>query len=112
MTSSTLKRRLGEGGPEVEEPPTHYRTVEPIDDQGGGQTVGEVAWALVATLEGPIQESDSAERRRANESRGKSKYLVCEAFSLPRVAARARERGLDGGWSLDLAAKDPVTGRT
>ena len=39
-------------------------------------------------------------------------YDVCEAFSVPRVTARARERNLKGGWALDVAASDPITGRS
>ena len=37
---------------------------------------------------------------------------IAEIFSPPRVAERARRRGLNGGWSLDVAAVDPTTGRT
>ena len=39
-----------------------------------------------------------------------ARYLICEAFSPPRVAARAREGGLRGGWSLDWSVVDPITG--
>ena len=43
--------------------------------------------------------------------RGTSMCDVAEVFSPPRTAARARERGLRGGWSLDLQCEDPWTGR-
>ena len=39
------------------------------------------------------------------------KYLVSEAFSPPRVAARARDRKLAGGWSFEILGEDPVTKR-
>ena len=41
-----------------------------------------------------------------------SRYDVCEIFSPPRVAQRARETGRRGGWSLDISEADPITGRT
>ncbi len=41
----------------------------------------------------------------------RSRYDICEAFSPPRIALRARERGLRGGWSLDLLTDDPISGR-
>ena len=40
-----------------------------------------------------------------------NKYDVCEAFSPPRTCARARQRGMRGGWSLDCSTTDPITGR-
>ena len=39
-------------------------------------------------------------------------YDVCEVFSPPRITARARERGDKGGWAVDIAYTDPVTGRS
>ena len=39
------------------------------------------------------------------------RFDVCELFSPPRVAARAHKAGLRGGWSLDLRAPDPISGR-
>jgi len=63
---------------------------------------------------------DEEERNRAThyqalsaEKRGgicKNKYFCAEAFSPPRLCERARSRGLKGGWSLDIIAKDPITG--
>ena len=44
--------------------------------------------------------------------RGVSHCDVAEVFSPPRTAARARERGLKGGWSLDKDYVDPWTGKT
>ena len=40
-----------------------------------------------------------------------STYDVAEIFSPPRTAARARARGLKGGWSMGDKVKCPVTGR-
>ena len=42
---------------------------------------------------------------------GKGALDVAEIFSPPRVSDRARRRNLSGGWSLDIAATDPVTGK-
>ena len=39
-------------------------------------------------------------------------YDACEAFSQARTSARATQRGLRGGWSLDVNHRCPVTGRT
>lgn len=51
------------------------------------------------------------ERKKGrNASSRKGKYDVCELFSQPRVCARARARGLRGGWSLDLNHADSITG--
>ena len=36
---------------------------------------------------------------------------VTEIFSPPRICARARERGIRGGWSLDWMTADPITGQ-
>ena len=40
-----------------------------------------------------------------------SKYDVCEVFSPPRLCPAATARGLRGGWSIDIAIRDPSTGR-
>ena len=40
-----------------------------------------------------------------------STYDVVELFSSPQVTARARQRGLRGGWSLSKTVVDPTTGR-
>ena len=42
--------------------------------------------------------------------RSNSAYTCAEVFSPPRLCDRARERGMKGGWSLDLSAVDPITG--
>ena len=50
---------------------------------------------------------------RMYEDRGRRQrgcYDVVEVFSPPRICARARERGLRGGWSLDWMTTDPITG--
>lgn len=36
---------------------------------------------------------------------------VCEVFSPPRMCAIAKVKGLRGGWPVDIASRDPVTGR-
>ena len=54
-------------------------------------------------------EADRKKAQRNGES--KHKYLICEAFSPPRVSARARSQGKAGGWSLDFREVDPITGR-
>ena len=41
-----------------------------------------------------------------------TRFLVCEAFSPPRATRRALERGMRGGWALDLQSPDPVTQKT
>ena len=40
-----------------------------------------------------------------------STYDVVELCSSPQVTARARQRGLRGGWSLSKTVVDPITGR-
>ena len=45
------------------------------------------------------------------EKLDRSRYDICEVFSPPRVCATARDHGLRGGWSIDLGASDPGTGR-
>ena len=45
------------------------------------------------------------------EKLDRSRYDICEVFSPPRVCATARDHGLRGGWSIDLGAIDPGTGR-
>jgi len=44
-------------------------------------------------------------------TKGESMCDIAEVFSPPRTTARARERGLRGGWSLDKEFADPWTGR-
>ena len=64
---------------------------EPLPDEVG----------LVAAI--PIEIISSVARR--------GKYEVCECFSPPRVALRARERGLRDGWSFDIRHADGRTKR-
>ena len=56
------------------------------------------------------------ERKRAASKIGEGlhpgRYELCELFSPPRVTEKATERGLRGGWSLDLCHTDPITGST
>ena len=40
-----------------------------------------------------------------------SAYDVAEIFSPPRTTRRAIQRGLRGGWSLDIAEADKITGQ-
>ena len=50
-------------------------------------------------------------RRKKNDKRC-STYDVVELFSSPQVTARARQRELRGGCSLNKTVVDPITGRT
>ena len=50
-----------------------------------------------------MKESDSLRRD--------GRYSVAEVFSPPRVCARARERGMAGGWSMDWMERCPITGQ-
>ena len=38
-------------------------------------------------------------------------YDACEAFSPHRVTEMARQKGMEGGWSLDFKVEDPILGR-
>ena len=76
---------------------------EPLPDEVGlvvdsAKLLPEEA-GLAATID--VDAVLSVERR--------GKYDICEAFSPPRVAARARERGLRDGWSLDIRDGDSRT---
>ena len=54
------------------------------------------------------------ENRKANAGlriSDQPKYDVCEVFSPPRISSAASARGLRGGWSIDMAIRDPSTGR-
>ena len=44
--------------------------------------------------------------------KGQMDRLICEVFSPPRIARAAPKFGLEPGWSLDLNAVDPITGRS
>lgn len=110
-TARGQKRDRGERGLDedaIEEPATHYRQVEedrkreraasswenPEDEEPQGQR---------ARLD-PQQEINSVSKQRGT-------FDVCEAFSPPRVCARAHLHGLRGGWSLDREHVDPQSGR-
>jgi hypothetical protein len=63
-------------------------------------------------LEKGLVESVQAHTDKSELANSKSPlYDVCEVFSPPRTAQRARMRNLRGGWSLDVEHKCPVTGR-
>ena len=49
-------------------------------------------------------------QRRVHAPVHPGKFEVCEFFSPPRVSAAASDRGLRGGWALDIERTDPVTG--
>ena len=66
---------------------------------------------LVASLQKKKRRKRGARGASGLSDKPEGKYDVCEAFSPPRVAARARERGLRGGWSLDIIGDDDVTQR-
>ena len=83
--------------------PTAKRTRFESDAPGSADPADPVPdeVGLVATIQA---ECISSVHRRG-------KFDVCEAFSPPRVALRARERGLRDGWSLDIRHADGRTRR-
>jgi len=87
------EKRGRDGDEEEAVRPAAFRTLAPEDERAGVQPGVAVVMAT-GTVEGP-----------------ESKFLICEAFSPPRLALRARERGLRGGWSLDIRHEDPVSRR-
>ena len=56
--------------------------------------------------------ADTGPALALQETQLRHTHDVCEVFMPPRVAHRARERKLVGGWSLDEHVVDPVTNRT
>ena len=64
-----------------------------------------------APVSAPIRRNTSTMSTLRRTGAENSEYDVCEAFSPPRICPRARERGLRGGWSLDLMHTDPITGQ-
>ena len=95
---------VGQTDDEEELNPKRTRfAAEPEDDSDEPTTpVPEESGSLASVLKKP----------RRQRSRPGGKYDVCEAFSPPRDAARARERGLRGGWSLDIQCEDGTTKRS
>ena len=86
-----------------------------IQEQGekrGREDDVEEATRPVAFQTLPPQEVVSPDVSIASVLTPESKYLVCEGFSPPRTADRARKRGYPGGWSLDVSVKDPISGKT
>ena len=59
----------------------------------------------------PLNALRNCSGRKKNDERC-STYDVVELFSSLQVTARARQRGLRGGWSLSKTVVDPITGRT
>ena len=93
---ATSSRRPREDDQDEAHRPTQYRTVMedvPVPEDNANDVDcknDEEAMALEACY---------AHKATGGDKRGK--YDVCEAFSPPRTCARARERGMRGGWSLD-----------
>ena len=59
----------------------------------------------------PCAPSQYRTHARAPAAESRSLHDVCEVFSPPRICAAAKEQGLRGGWSVDIAIRDPGTGR-
>jgi len=96
-------RDAGEDEEEIRRP-TQYQTIE---DEDAGDVV--MNYIKVKTKE-PDDEEGLIRMKESDNMRRNGKYAVVEVFSPPRIAARARERGLSGGWSLDWMHTCPVTG--
>ena len=98
-SSSSSARRPKEGEEEVHEP---RRKAPRLSALRSGDTEKRVYAEL--------EELSRTSMRYAGEP-ARTRYDACEIFSQPRLTARARERGMQGGWALDLHFEDPVSGR-
>ena len=119
MEGITRKRgRVAEEDVEEQERPGRYQMTE--DDEGDTKMAGtDMNHVYKLKPRGGREIDDEHEdekemkRRMKNEDRrARGKYEVVEIFSPPRVCARARERGKNGGWSLDWMVMDPITRQT
>ena len=95
-SSRPMKRKFD--GPEGDE----GRAADPDDPQDAGMV--EVQKVLMLG-------ERSVKNGKPGEFAHGGIYDLVELFSPPRVAERARARGLRGGWSLDKSCEDPVTGQ-
>ena len=103
-SSGSERKRQREGEDEEEaQRPTAYQQVEhQAEDSDATEDRNMLEWRPRGDALGNV------EGKSGNKH---EEFDVCEAFSRPRTAARARERGMKGGWSLDLNFVDPYTGR-
>ena len=75
------------------------------DEEGEAQGDEEGPEAKRPRLRALDRSAKSKEKRRKAEVG----YSVCEIFGPPRMTARAREKGMRGGWALDHLIEDPIT---
>ena len=80
-----------------------------VTDQTFGNS-GSVAFGLARTDEEARVEEKHEDLDKRTHS--ETQFDVCEIFSPARVCEEARKCGLKGGFSIDLAEADPITGRT
>ena len=100
-SSSTRPAKRKHDGPEGDE----GRAGDPEDPQDGREA---------GLLEGPrvyMLGERSVWNGEPGELAHNGVYDLVELFSLPRIAERARARGIRGGWSLDKSCVDPMTGQ-
>ena len=101
-SSGGVKReREGKDEEEEQRPTAYQQTGDDAGDSDATEDRNVLEWRPRGEALGSMEENKSKHEE----------YDVCEAFSRPRTAARARERGMKGGWSLDLNFTDPCTGR-
>ena len=98
---------------DLDEPPAQQRLVEidgPKREREQAESDVETAkrTRLNSEQSKPLNALRSYSGRKKNRC---STYDVVELFSSPQVTARARQRGLRGGWSLSKTVVDPITGR-
>jgi len=114
-SGSGLKRERDHDGDEEEQTrPGRYQMTE---EEGDGDKDIEMKDGTAMNMHKGhtrrFEPEDEEGLRCMIEDRGKikeGKYSVCEVFSPPRICARARERNMRGGWSLDWVTKCPTTG--
>ena len=119
------RKREETGGEAIEgEPAAVYRQLPPVDDKRKREAEDEGERKSQRKTERGEYERDMQMLADSREScdfvmltekqvrcRGESECDFAEVFSPPRTTARARQRGLRGGWSLDVNHEDPWTGR-
>jgi len=99
---------------EEQERPGGYQTID--QEENDDAAMKDVLQVLKHKARGGIDEDNEDilkmnKAMKAEERRSRGRYDFAEIFSPPRICKRARERGLEGGWSLDWMVKDPVTGQ-
>ena len=109
--SSGMKRDREEDEEEGSRPTAYRQTEEDAADSDATEDRNELEWRPPADMEVEQPQPRRPALGNLMEKEKHEEMDVCEAFSRPRTAARARKRGLKGGWSLDLMFEDPCTGR-